>query len=337
MSGVSEPLDLRAFESAVLEVVDRHALASPGDYARWSLAAAEDRASNPYGAADAANLLYTLDRLPGDPGLRAASIEVLRGFRDPEDGLFRESTHHPIHTTAHCLAALELFDAVETQPIPGLAQWLDTTAMRQLLESLDWASNPWLESHRGAGLYAALHLARQTTAAWEDAYFDWLHAATDPATGLVRGEAIGTGQRRDWFLFPALAGTFHYLFDELHARRPHAHAAALVDTCLEIRQRQLFPLATSVGFAEIDWVYCLNRASLQSGVRLPEARAALLAFAREYLEFLLGLDPATDPGLDDLHALFGAVCAVAELQRALPGVIVTERPWRLVLDRRPFI
>jgi hypothetical protein len=35
--------------------------------------------------------------------------------------------------------------------------------------------------------------------------------------------------------------------------------------------------------------------------------------------------------------LFGAVCALAELQRALPGEIRSERPLRLVLDRRPFI
>jgi hypothetical protein len=52
---------------------------------------------------------------------------------------------------------------------------------------------------------------------------------------------------------------------------------------------------------------------------------------------LTGLDPESDTGLDDLHDLFGSVCAIAELQQALPGEIVTARPWRLVLDRRPFI
>ena len=45
----------------------------------------------------------------------------------------------------------------------------------------------------------------------------------------------------------------------------------------------------------------------------------------------------TDDGLDDLHALFGTLCALAELQQALPGEIRTARPLRLVLDRRPFI
>ena len=41
--------------------------------------------------------------------------------------------------------------------------------------------------------------------------------------------------------------------------------------------------------------------------------------------------------LIDLHMLFGSVCALAELQSALPGMIITEKPLRLVLDRRPFI
>lgn len=48
-------------------------------------------------------------------------------------------------------------------------------------------------------------------------------------------------------------------------------------------------------------------------------------------------DPATDDGMNDLHMPFGTVCALAELQRALPGDDVMTRPLRLVLDRRPFL
>jgi hypothetical protein len=53
--------------------------------------------------------------------------------------------------------------------------------------------------------------------------------------------------------------------------------------------------------------------------------------------FLLGLDLEEHDGLNDLHSLFGAVCALAELQTACPGMIRTRQPLRLVLDRRPFI
>ena len=60
-------------------------------------------------------------------------------------------------------------------------------------------------------------------------------------------------------------------------------------------------------------------------------------FAAEYAGFLAGLDPERDEGLDDLHRLFGAVCALAELQQAAPGVLASDPRLRLVLDRRPFI
>ena len=92
-----------------------------------------------------------------------------------------------------------------------------------------------------------------------------------------------------------------------------------------------------MSFAEIDWVYCLNRASRQTPHRFEEGRDALHAMAETYTAFLLGLDPAEHGPMSDLHSLFGAICAVAELQQALPGMITTARPLRLVLDRRPFI
>ena len=55
----------------------------------------------------------------------------------------------------------------------------------------------------------------------------------------------------------------------------------------------------------------------------------LRAFATDTSLFLDALDPDTHPGLDDLHALFGAVSALAELQNALPGEIESEQPLRL--------
>ena len=35
--------------------------------------------------------------------------------------------------------------------------------------------------------------------------------------------------------------------------------------------------------------------------------------------------------------LFGGVCALAELQQTLRGELISDKPLRLVLDRRPFI
>ena len=81
-------------------------------------------------------------------------------------------------------------------------------------------------------------------------------------------------------------------------------------------------------------ISCLLR---QAPARFAEAKAALRAFAGEFIEYLESLDPETDDGLNDLHMLFGAMCAVSELQIALPGLIETDVPLKNVLDRRPFI
>jgi hypothetical protein len=292
---------------------------------------------NPYGCADAANILYTIDRFPRGLDERHAFIETLQRLQDLDTGLFREETHDPIHTTAHCIAALELFDARPLHPISGLAEYRDPDAMENFLDGLDWEGNPWLESHRGAGLFAALVLADEVSVDWCERYFDWLDREADPRTGFFRKACVPELPRGAAGIFPHLAGTFHYLFNLEYGRRPLRHPEALVDTCLEIFEERLFPLGTTIGFAEIDWVYCLTRSLRQSGHRFHQARAALLDFTSRYIPFLLNLDLETDQGAGDLHRLFGCLCALAELQGALPGVLRTERPLRLVLDRRPFI
>jgi hypothetical protein len=333
-------LDMTGFVAGIEEVVARHAMGTPGAYRRWLTQdekGSRDLGINPYGCADAANILYTVGRFPRDRTERRGWVETLHGLQESGDGLFHEATHHPIHTTAHCLAALELFDAGPRQPLTGLAELRDPSAMERFLSELDWQGNPWGESHRGAGLWAALVLSGEASIEWQERYFAWLWNEADPHTGLFRRGCIPESPAGDQLLFPHLAGTFHYLFNLQHARRPLRHPQALIDTCLDIQRRELFPLSRFVGFAEIDWVYCLTRSLRQSGHRFDECKSALLSFAEHHATFLNALDPATDEELNDLHALFGTLCAVAELQQALPGLIRTERPLRLVLDRRPFI
>jgi len=41
--------------------------------------------------------------------------------------------------------------------------------------------------------------------------------------------------------------------------------------------------------------------------------------------------------INDLHNLFAAISALAVIQDAFPEFIRTEKPLRLVLDRRPFL
>ncbi len=330
--------DLREFIDAVEQIIKTHELET-GAYQRWLVQDEENSRElgiNPYGCADAANTLYTIGRFPQEPSDRAAWVKHLRELQDPKTGFFFESTHHEIHTTAHCIAALELFDALPAHSLHDLAPYKDIPAMLGFLDQLDWVGNPWGMSHRGAGLYAALVLAGEVDLVWQDAYFKWVYDETDPQTGFLRKDCIKQ-KPSEHDIFPHLAGSFHYLFNQEYAHQALPFPQAMVDSCIEIWQTRCFPLAENVGFAEIDWVFCLTRALRQCGHRRNEAMQAIEEFTEVFIGYLLKLDPQTDDQLNDLHRLFGMSCCLAELQASLPGQLKTERPLKLVLDRRPFI
>lgn len=329
-------IDLSGFVEEALAIVDG-AETAPGVYRRHSGRFGTGGGPDPYGAADAANVLYTLGRFPRDEAVRKAAVDGINALQG-EDGIWRETTHHPIHTTAHCVAALELYDAPPARPLAGLATLTAPGAMEAFLDELPWRDNPWRASHQGAGLFAALVLAGEVSAEWQARYVAWLTRNADPETGFWRRGAVGPVEHSGTAtLFPHLAGSFHYLFNLEYLRAPLPYPERMIDSCLTLWAEDRFPIGRSVGYAEIDWVFCLNRASRQTAHRYDEGREALHAMEARYTDYLLSLDPREDEGLCDLHLLFGVVCALAELQAALPGTIATPRPLRLVLDRRPFI
>ena len=170
----------------------------------------------------------------GSPGrdttvCAARKDAALQSLQDPKGGLFEEPTHHPMHTTAHCIAALELFDARPLHPLAALAEWKSPTGARAFLESLAWRTNPWRESHRGAGLFAALAIVEEVDAAWQDAYFDWLYQHSDPRTGLIGGNDLPPVEHSGVAtLVPHMAGTFHYFFNIEWARRELRYPQALI-------------------------------------------------------------------------------------------------------------
>lgn len=332
--------DLTPFIAQVRAALARHAVAGgTGRYRRWLWADEHnprDLGVTVYGCADAAHVLYTLGELPGDPAGRAAWIATLRSFQDPATGLFSSSDHHPLHTTAFVAGALELFDARPLHPLRALAPYATREGLRSLLESLDWTGQPWAESHRGAGIYAAMVLAGDLSPEWEDWYFAWLGENQDPATGLWRRGCLDTPRSAP--RFHHLASTFHYLFNHDYARRPLRHAEALVDFCLELhRSGQLPPMGAGLSWNEIDFLYTLRSLQKRTSHRAAESRAVIAAIAEQLVASLGRIAPDTDEGLNDLHTLFAGLCSLAVVQEALPGFLRTPRPLRLVLDRRPFL
>ncbi len=320
------------------ETVRSHALGN-GQYARW-ITQNEQRdrelGPNEYGTADAANILYTLNRFPtGEEAV--AHRDALLSFQNPETGLFSEPTHHFIHTTAHCVASLELFGAVPKHPLTALKPYFDSVdELYGLFDSLDWTGNPWPMSHRGAGIYTIGVLTDSVSLDWQRAYFNWIWEHTDEKYGYSRVGTIDGGTAP---MCHHLYGWFHYMFNMDYARRNLRYPEKFIDSCLKMYGEDMLTknFGRQIGFMEVDWVYALNRATHQSKHRFDEAQAQLRDFAARFIPYLDSLDFTKDEGINDLHMLFGTLCALAELQRALPGEVESTTPLRLVLDRRPFI
>lgn len=342
-------MNIQNFIDAIRATVESHKLENEGEYARYLWQNEKnDRIMgvNPYGCADAINILYTINEFPRDLEVRKKHVDVLQSLQDSETGLFTEDTHHPIHTTAHCTAALELFDALPLYKFKALNKYKTIDGLYDLLEGLDWENKPWPESHQGAGIYAALKLNDETTPEWENAYFKWFWDNADPEFGFWKKGII---DKDITLLYQNMAGGFHYMFNHSYAKMPLRYPEKIIDKCLDLYYNtkngqteglcipERLTFGKKIGFLEIDWVFSISRALRQCGYRHKDCIEAIRDFANDYIKWLNSLDYTTDDQFNDLHMLFGVTCALAEIQATLPGEFTTTKPLRLVLDRRPFI
>jgi hypothetical protein len=320
----------------IRKCVERHKIAD-GKYSRWlwqNEKGDRELGCNPYGCADAANILYSISQFPRDAKERCAFVDTLRSMQEKSSGMFHEKTHHTIHTTAHCLAALELFDASPLYPCTQLLPLLQKEKLYDFLENeVNWL-DPWPQSHKGAGIFVALTMTDAVDLEWKNNYFSWLWEHSDIETGFFHhGE-----ERTKMPASHMMAGGFHYFFNHEAERRPYRYPEKVIDSCIGfMREYERYGMIKRCTFIDIDVIFCLNRAMRQTPYRFEEAKEELEKYAEKYVDFMNGIDYENDEDFNDLHMLFGAVCCLAELQMALPGKILTSKPLRLVLDRRPFI
>ena len=306
-----------------------------GKYVRWlwqNDEGSRELGINEYGCADAANILYSIGRFPETSEKKEAWIATLQAMQHADTGLFTECTHHPIHTTAHCIAALELFDAKPVYPLTELMKYTTKEGLYELLEGLDWLNHPWPQSHQGAGIYASMVITESVDSRWVDDYFDWFWENANPQTGMWQKNSVAPA-------YQIMAGSFHYLFNHEHAHRPLRYPERFIDSMLDMYYKKEIgaDFGAGVGFIDIDWVYCVNRATRQTSYKFDECKKALAEFADTIITYLNNIDVKTHENFNDLHMLFGTTCCLAELQQALPGLIRSTKPLKLVLDRRPFI
>lgn len=328
-----ERINIDALIAEIKACVDRHKIGDFGEYARWLWGENCDLGINEYGCADAANILYSISAFPRDEKERNGFVTTLRNMQDPDSGLYSEPTHHPIHTTAHCLAALELFDAAPLYPCNALAEFGTDAGIHKLLEKEVVWTDPWPESHKGAGIFVCLTMTDAVGSEWKDSYFKWLWDHSDKETGFFH-----YGDKRTDKLHHMMAGGFHYFFNHEAERRPYRYPEKVIDSCLVfMNDPKTYGMIKDCGFIDVDVIFCLNRAMRQTPHRFHEAKDALEKYAEAYIDMMMHIDYANNKSFNDLHCLFGAVCCLCELQIALPGKIATSKPLRSVLDRRPFI
>lgn len=328
--------DLRPFIEEVRKIVDRHSLGKPGEYCRWltrDAANSRDLGSTPYGCANAVNILYTIGELPTDNEVRQAFVAILQDFQDKETGLFTNPGNFETHTTAFLSGALNLLEAEPLYKAVGFSEYATKEGLFSFMEEIDWAENPWLGAHKGAGIYASMLLTGMASDEWEDYYFEWLDANADPKTGLWKKDAL-TGAEP----FHYLASTFHYVFNYEHAKRALPYPKQLLETCIKAYHDNVcIDFSKSVGWPDIDFAYMVARVQRRAGVCYEESQKILHEIADGLIGQLLEMDPYTSETLNDLNTLFAIVCALAVLQDALPGYIRTSKPLKLVLDKRPFL
>lgn len=325
--------NIEPFLKKVRRSIDAHAAGSMGGY-RQKLS--DPHEEDLYGTADAVILLYTLGELP-QAGSREHEglVNTLQSFQQPEDGLFTANSHHPVHRTAYAVAALELLDSRPCHPISALNAVKSREGLHDWLESLDWANSPWGDSHKGAGIYAALVLTGEVDREWEDWYFEWLDQEADPETGFWHKGAIHNGAP----LFHHLASSFHYLFNLNYRKRPMRFPNQWIDTCLAMHEDGQIPLeAGALSFVELDVLYTLISAAEQTQHRSGELHSMIKAISNHLLSSITVLSDEADEALfEDLHTLCGTVCAIALIQSVMPEQVNGDRMLQRILDRRPFI
>ncbi len=330
-------LNIDGIIEKIHSVVKSHYLGN-GAYARWIWQNESENRNlgiNEYGCADAMNILYSINAFP--TGIeREMALEALLSLQHEDTGLFEEPTHHFIHTTAHCTAALDLFDAKPRYPQKTMLKYFTKEGIKELLDSLLWRESPWDNSHKGAGAYVVGVLTDNVDLDWQNYYFKLIYDETDPEWGMSRRGTIDPSVIEP---LAHLNGWFHYMFNMQYAKRPLRYPDKLIDSCIYLYDNNMLSadFGKKANFREIDWVYALNRATRETPHRFYEAKERILDFAKKYVAFYESADFEKDESINDLHMLFGGVCALAELEAALPGEIVSTKPLRLVLDRRPFI
>lgn len=324
--------DLRDFERWIVEEF-APSVRLPGGaglYARTP----SDQEPELYGVADMACILYTLGILRPTEAERAEWRAAFQLFQNPDTGLLVEKSpsHDALHNTAFALAAMQLLNLNPEHPVKMEARFSD---IRGFLNSLDWRTKVYPESHKGAGVGSIFALVPAFgTPPWFGEFFSTCDAKFDPRNGLM-GEGKPPGGD-----FDQIGGTFHYQFLYEHFNRHLPFPERRIDSVIGLQQPDGYWHPSNHLWLTLDALFLMTRTLRYCPYRFADVQNVV----RRTMDVLMNdvYSPAgrskTFVGKLAVHSVTAAISIAAEAQRFLGAQhVITTQPLKLVLDRRPFI
>ena len=287
-----------------------------------------------YGVADMACILYTLGALRPTEPERGEWAAAFQAFQNPDSGWFLEKshTHVPLHNTAFALAAMQLLDLTPRHPLKMGEEYSDP---RAFLDTLNWRTAVYADSHKGAGIAAIFALVPALgTPKWFDEYFAACENLFDPHNGLMGKDKPRDGDAEQ------IGGTFHYSFLYQHFNRHMPYPRQRIDTVIRLQRTDGYWMEKNHLWMTLDAVYLMTRTLRYCPHRFDDVRAVVRRVMDILLRDVFSAEgrKTTFTGKLAVHSLTAVISIAAEAQQFLGAQeIITERPLRLVLDRRPFI
>lgn len=301
-----------------------------GNYAR----SPGETATELYGVADMACILYTLGALRPTEPERAEWLAAFQVFQNPDTGWLVEKspTHDPLHNTAFALAAMQLLDLVPLHPVKMGAAYADP---RAFLNTLDWKTKVYTDSHKGAGVGAIFALVPSLgTPEWFAKYFAACDELFDVNNGLMGKEKPSGGDSDQ------IGGTFHYSFLYQNFNRHMPFPEARIDSVIRLQLPDGYWLATNHLWMTLDAIFLMTRTLRYCPHRFDDVQNVVRRVMGILMREVFSAEgrAKTFTGRLAVHSITAAISIAAEAQQFLGAQeIVTDRPLRLVLDRRPFI